>query len=273
MGVTVAMGASVLTAVVAAILLRAGTVAYSILMTGHLAYTIRRDADYPSSPELHERLETIETLSRRGRSPSARERVRHELADLRISALLSNGDASIERALNPLLRPMNLPYIGLLAAKARARNPRKQGRRKFYPDPGSGPDALEYCALIVSVAWQKDTGDWPGYGNPTAQFICELLWRRAGGKPHELHSGFDAPGTFATWRKHLAAARRYYPPHAAGKLVTLILAGDPSKRRLQPTGAQSRRWRAFYDHPTRVRQVTHRKRTRSAPPPIATRPH
>src|SRR5258708_3413600 len=74
--------------------------------------------------------------------------------------------------------------------------------------------------VIVSVAWHKDTGKWPGYGNPKAQLICELLWRKAGGAPAHLpHGGFDAPGTFATWRKHLVAARRYQPPHSAGVLV------------------------------------------------------
>jgi hypothetical protein len=245
----------VLTAVATSIRLRVRTLLYSIQMIEHLAYTIRREADYPSTPELHERLERIETLSRRCRSPAARERVRQELADLRISTLLSNGDASIKRALNPLFRPINLPYIGHLAAKARARYPRKQGRRKFYPDHGSGPDALEYCALIVSMSWQTDAGEWPGYGNSTAQFFCELLWRNAGGEPHEVHGGFDAPGTFATWTRHLAAARRYRPPHSAGNLVMSILAGERHKRRREPTPEQRRRWRAGYDHPTRRRPI------------------
>jgi hypothetical protein len=247
--------AQLLTAVLAAIRRRPLTMFYAVLLTKHLAFAIDREADYPSSPKLHERLETIEALSRRGRAPAARECVRRELADLQIFALLSNGDASIERALSPLLRPMNLPYIGRLAAKARARNPRKQGQHKFYPDPVSGPDALEYCALIVCMAWHKEAGQWPGKVNPIAQLVCELLWRKAGGAPHALHCGFDAPGAFATWREHLVAARHYRPPHRAGALVARILAGDPPKRRPQLTEEQSRRWRAGYDHPSRARRL------------------
>jgi hypothetical protein len=241
--------APLLTATLAAIRRRPLTLAYAGLLVEHLAFAISREADYPSSPKLHERLETIEALSRRGRAPAARERVLRELADPRIFALLSNGDARIERALTPLLHPLNLPYVGRLAAKARERVPRERGRRKFYPDHAAGPDAPEYCALIVSVAWQKDASKWPGMGKPMAQFICELLWRKAGGVPHARHGGFDAPDTFATWRKHLVAARRYRPPHPAGELVARILAGDPPKRRLQLKEEQSRRWGRFYDHP------------------------
>jgi hypothetical protein len=112
------------------------------------------------------------------------------------------GDAGIERTLAPFQR-LNFASIGRLAAAALARTPRVQGRGKFYPESASGPDAREYCALIVAVAWHKDSGQWPGPGNATAQLICEMLWRCAGGVPHAPHAGFDAPGTFATWRDHL----------------------------------------------------------------------
>jgi hypothetical protein len=262
-GAAMAEDAMPLTADLAAIERRPLTIAYAALMTQHLAYTIRDGADYPSSPEWHERLETIEALSRRIHAPAARERVRRELADLRMFALLSNGDPSIARALNPLLQPMNLAYIGRLAAAARARNPRRQGRHKFYPGPISGPDALEYCGLIVSMAWHKDGGQWPGMHNSTAQLICEVLWQCAGGKPHAPHCGFDASGTFATWRAHLVAAAKYRPPHDAGKLVTLILAGEPPKPRAQLTEEQSRRWRAGYVYP-RGAPGCQLKQTRSA---------
>jgi hypothetical protein len=183
-------------------------------MIENLAFTIGREADYPSNRELHERLETIEALSRRGRASAARERVLRELADPRIFGLLTNGDARIERTFSPRLHPPNLPYVGRLAAEARARVPRRQGRRKFYP--AAGPASLEYCALIVSLAWQKDAGKRPGRANATAQLICELLWRTAGGRAHRAHRGEDAPDTFATWREHLVAARRYFPPPSGG---------------------------------------------------------
>jgi hypothetical protein len=242
-------------AVKAAIRGRLLTAVYAMLMTEHLAYANRREADYPSSPELHERLETIEALSHRARLPAARQMMRQKLTDLRIKTLLTNGDPSIARALNSLLRPMNLPYIGRLAAAARARNPRQHGRHKFYPDPISGPDALEYCALIVRMAWHKDGGQWPGVHNSTAQLICEMLWLSAGGASHRPHCGSDAPGAFATWREHLIAARQYCPPHPAGKLVALILAGDPPKRRPLRTEEQSRRWRAGYVYPRGARRL------------------
>ena len=69
---TVAEDAPPLRAVLAAIRHRPIAMAYAGLMINHLAHTIRREADYPSSPKLHKRLETIEALSRRGCSSAAR---------------------------------------------------------------------------------------------------------------------------------------------------------------------------------------------------------
>jgi hypothetical protein len=213
------------------------TMVYASLLVDHLAFAVGREVKYPPRPELHQRLEGIEALARRGRRPLARQMVMRELADPQIFALLANGNPRIERALsNPRI---NLRDVERLAAAARERHPPRRGQGKFYPDPVAGPDAREHCALIVSVAWHKDTGNWPGHGNPTAQLICELLWRKAGDAPqHLLHGGFDAPGTFATWRKHLVTARRYQPPHAAGVLVAnslaRSLAGLSEQRRRLP---------------------------------------
>jgi hypothetical protein len=198
-------------------------------LVDHLAFDIGREGKYPPRPELHQRLERIEALARRGRRPLARQMVMQELADPQIFALLANGNPRIERALsNPRI---NLRDVERLAAAARERHPPRRGQGKFYPDPLVGPDAREHCALIVSVAWRKDTGKWPGHGNPTAQLICELLWQGADGMPHLPHRGFDAPGTFATWSKHLVTARWYRPPHAAGVLVTNSLARLSEQRR------------------------------------------
>lgn len=60
----------------------------------------------------------------------------------------------------------------------------KGGRGKLYPDPGSGPDALEHCALIVTMIGPKGTGELPGQWNPDAHQACENLWLAAGGAPH-----------------------------------------------------------------------------------------
>src|SRR4051794_28807765 len=159
-------------------------------MVDHLAYAIGREAVYPGIQVFHARLETLGTLTRRWRAPEARKRVIRELADPEMRALLSNGDPQIEAALSPLVGPLNLPYVGGLARAARARRPPRQGSRKFYPAAAAGPDSREYCALIVSVAWRRDAGKWPEEGDPTAQFICELLWRKARGKL----SWLKAPG-------------------------------------------------------------------------------
>jgi hypothetical protein len=100
------------------------------------------------------------------------------------------------------------------------------------------------------MAWKtKYMGEWPGHWNSLAQLICEQLWRKAGGVPHGGLAARD--GSLTAWRKYIVAARRYYPPHPAGKLVEHILAGDPPKRRPQRTDEQSRRWRRAYDHPSR----------------------
>jgi hypothetical protein len=208
--------------VLAALRRRPLTMAYAGLLVDHLAFAIGRVGKYPPRPELHQRLEAIQTLASRGRRPLARQMVMREVADPRIFALLANGDPRIERALSK--PPINLRNVERWTATARERHPPRRGQGRLYPDPVAGPDAREHCALIVSVAWYKDTGKWPGHGNPTAQLICELLWRKAGGAPHLPHDGFDAPGTFATWGKHFVAARQYQPPHAAGAHVANSLA-------------------------------------------------
>jgi hypothetical protein len=46
--------AQLLTAVLAAIRRRPLTMFYAVLLTKHLAFAIDREADYPSSPKLHE---------------------------------------------------------------------------------------------------------------------------------------------------------------------------------------------------------------------------
>lgn len=212
------------------------TLAYAGLFIAHLAYTVGAEADYLSRPELHQKLGAIEN--------AARLLVR-ELSDLRIFALLSDGNTRIEHALTGAAR--NARWLAGRAAGVRERSPPNQGRGRLYPSPAAGPDALEYCALIVSMAWHKDAETWAGTRNVTAQAICEALWRKAGGPPHTAHSGLsEAPAAFAAWRVHLIAARRYRPPHPAGKLVARIMAGPQPRRRSPP---QRGRLSRFYRYP------------------------
>jgi hypothetical protein len=145
---------------VAAVRRRPLTIAYAAQLIDHLAYAIRSETKYPSAPSLHARLEAIESSARRGRSPGARERVMRELGDPLITGLLTNGNPRDEVALTPLfVGPVNLRFVARLAAAARARKPRRQGRGKFFS--AACPTALEYCALIASTAWQKIRANGP----------------------------------------------------------------------------------------------------------------
>jgi hypothetical protein len=247
-------------AILAAIQRHPVTTFYAMLLTAHLAYAIGREDEYPGASCLISRLEKIEETARcRWRSPRARQWIGNELSDLRTFGLLANGDARAEAALSPLSDPFNLPCVAERARDAVARwarrpgkltdRPRRQGRGKFYPDPASGPNALEFCALIVSIAWHKDAGVWPGQRNRMAATISELLWLAAGGPAH----GVSPDGALTAWRRHGVAARRYLPPHRAGALVERMLDRAlerllPSVPRRQPPRDPEAR-RALYNHP------------------------
>jgi hypothetical protein len=228
-----------------------------------------RYAGYPPRSKLDERLKTIEALTKRVRSKDARKRVMHEIADPIIFGLLANGDPENEVALSPLfwprklagkrlamLRPLNLAAVGRLAAEARKRLAARRGRGKFYPAPGAGPNEFEYCALIVSTAWHKEKGDWPGPRSQTAFIVCELLWCAAGGVPHD---GFKYHNEMSAWREHLRAVQHYRPPHRAGvrvkrmvddafddALAALLPAQRRKSQRRKPPAAELSRW---YGHP------------------------
>lgn len=230
---------------------------YTSLTIEHLAYAVRRAHEYPSAVDLYTRLEEIEALARRARLENARSKIEREVTDPVIFGLLADGDPKNEAVLVPMLRranglvvfrKLNLAAVGRLAAAARARQPRKQGRRIFYPDPRSGPNELEYCALIVTMAWYRDAGRWPGQSNPTAQLICELLRRTAGGVPHGDIAACD--GQLTAWRKHLRAAQRYKPPHHAGTQIYRAIDFElfPAAPR-RALSFDPGRLRVFYDHP------------------------
>ena len=185
---------------------RSLAVSYAASLLEHLRLAIRRDAEYPSRPNLHARLKAIENAARL---------LARELTNVPMLVLLRDGYEGIanEASLSP-----DLIDLARRAASVRERSPRKQGRGKLYP---AEPTALEYCALIVSIAWHMAEGKCPGQRNREAHLLCEALWQSAGGAPH---GGLGAhPGTFMAWRKHLVAAHKYRPPHEAGKMVVKLI--------------------------------------------------
>jgi len=221
--------------------------AFALLFVRHLSYAISFEDNYPSRPKIQKYLKK---LAKDIQSSEARKKVQ---VDFIIQGLLTNGSAQIA---TDLLRKDDPKQIVQLIKAAFARLPAKkgQGRGKLYPDESAGPDALGYCALIVSVALQRATGVWPG---PTrhAMDICELLWRYAGGDRHNRH---DKPGRFSTWRRHLVAATHYYLPHDAGAFVDRSLDRILQKlaydRGCLPTPSISGkgRMRRFYNHPRSI---------------------
>ena len=141
-----------------------------------LSFAIKRDATYPSRPELHERLEAIENAARL---------LMDELPDLQMHALLLDGDERIE---NENETYHGLRDIAARAAQVRARKPPKQGRGKLYPEAASGPNLMDMCALMVGLMFERGCGRWPGKSNAEAHRLCEALWKAAGG-PRRLGSG------------------------------------------------------------------------------------
>jgi hypothetical protein len=193
-----------------------------------LSDTIEAEAVYPTRRELHRRLEAIEKSARL---------LIQELPDLRILALLLDGDARIE---NENETYHGLHDISARAARVRKRNPLKQGRGRLYPKSAIGVGAMELCALIVAVCHHHESGKWPGKDNAKAHQLCEALWKAAGGPPRlgrgkprlpsplketkaEKSWGKSGSATVAVWRNHLKTGRNYRPPHPAGAHIQRIL--------------------------------------------------
>jgi hypothetical protein len=197
-----------------------------------LSFAIKRDATYPLRPELHERLEAIENAARL---------LMDELRDLQITALLLDGDERIENE-NEMYH--GLSDIAARAARVRALKPRKQGRGKFYPAAAIGPSLMDTCALMVGLMFERGCGRWPGKSNAEAHRLCEALWKAAGG-PRRLGWGKAGFATVEVWRRHLAAAREYRPPHPAGMHIQRILSPDIGR----PTKRGSQLASLLYDHP------------------------
>ncbi len=176
-----------------------------------LAFAISREVEYPRRPEFRKRL---------GKIRDAAALLLGEMSDTRMNALLygnetkwtGNGWTTCEVTLgygcNDLLARVD---------SALANIPTRPGRDKHYADSSRGPDALEYCALIVATVWRAHAGKWPGNKNPHAFELCEALWTASGG---EAHGGLASEnGALTAWRRHLTASKKFRPPHAAGELV------------------------------------------------------
>lgn len=186
-------------------------------LVASLAWNIAAAERYPSRPDLRRRLGRIKDAARPGKRDAAREFLRRELADLNVAGLLALKTLDVPRDLRHRVDRVLL----------RAKN---SGPGKLYPDPGGGPDALEHCALIVTMILLKGTGKWCGQWNSGVHQACENLWLAAGGKSH---GGVAEAGTLTAWRRHLLTARRrYLPPHPAGIVIERILEPPAIERRL-----------------------------------------
>jgi hypothetical protein len=169
--------------------------------------------------------------------------LKRELIDLRISALLSDGDAERESWCLGMAR--DTQSLAQRIAQWRKRNPSKQGRGKLYPAVASGPNPLEHCALIVSLLWHENLKYWPGQRNELAWQLCERIWIVAGGDKHGGVAACD--GALSAWRKHMVAAKKYRPPHPAGKFIDRMLKGPAPKP--PPRQRTKQELRQFYKHP------------------------
>lgn len=228
-----------------------------------LRYAIEREAAYPSRTELLRRLEAIEDAARL---------LMRELPNLQILYLLLDGDERIE---NEHEMFHGLRDMAARAERVRALNPRKQGSGKLYPEPATGPNLMEHCALIYAVVHHQAFGRWPK-NDANARRACEALWKAAGGprrsggaklrplsplinKPCSpspvtktkkseaaLNWGKLGSATVAVWKRHLTAAQKYRPPHPAGELIQHILAPAIRSRPSRVTGSVSK---LLYEHP------------------------
>jgi hypothetical protein len=178
--------------------------ALTAVCVSRLANAIVREAQYPSRPELHERI---------GRFEAAGKLLQDELTDPVFRALLSSGSEPIE---NENEGHAWLRHIVALATQVRVGAPRKQGKGKLYPLDAAGPSAMALCALTACIVLELVTGEWPPTSNTTAHQFCEGLWIAAGGP---RRAGWGNPGSVVVWRDHARSARKYRPPHAAGTLI------------------------------------------------------
>ena len=150
-------------------------------LVASLRNAIMHEMNYPSRTILYKRLKAVEI---------AANLLVKELADEKLLNLLLEGESWLE---NGNEARHALQDIRNRAAKVRERQPPSRGRGKLYPGTASGPTAKEYCALIVSVVWNRERNVWPGKSDKEAHKACEALWRAAEG-PKRAQAGGSQVG-------------------------------------------------------------------------------
>ncbi len=166
-----------------------------------LAWTVKKEREYPHRKELRARLKKLAV---------AIETVREAmLRDFDLMTLLRAGD--------DFLLNENETYHGLGDLAERVKRtlgdlPARKGRYKyFWRSEGATPQQV--CALMVSVLWERVRSTPPPNTNAEAQEACAALWAAARGpvKPkrkivRKVRIPRDSTST-EVWRDHLRAAK------------------------------------------------------------------
>ncbi len=165
-----------------------------------LAWTIRKESEYPSRKAMRARL---------GKLAAAIDTVREAMVDFDLAMLLRAGD-------NFFLNE-NETYHGLgdLAERVRktldALPPRKGSDKYFWRSEGATPQ--QNCALMISILWEEVHSKAPPNTNANAQEACAALWAAASGpvkRGRKIAGKWRIPsdGTSTeVWRDHLREAK------------------------------------------------------------------
>ena len=120
-----------------------------LMLLKALRYAARAEVTYPSSVVLRKRLMAIKKAS---------QLLLEELADFRMRALLCGSDAHLQSESELLDALSDSRPTRLLYAREIHRN---LAGGNYIPNR-LGPSAREFCALIVGVQRQLESGKWPG---------------------------------------------------------------------------------------------------------------
>jgi hypothetical protein len=160
-----------------------------------LAWTIRKESEYPSRKAMRARL---------GNLAAAIDTVREAMVDFDLAMLLRAGD---NFSLNE-----NETYHGFGDLAERVRKtldalPKRQGRNKyFWRSKGATPQ--ENCALMISILWERVHSAPPPNTNVRAQTACEALWKASGGSAAGRWGATPDGESVSVWRDHLRSAKK-----------------------------------------------------------------
>jgi hypothetical protein len=166
-----------------------------------LAWTIKKEREYPHRKELRARLKKLADAVQTVRAAM------YEDFDLMI--MLRAGDDFI------LNENETFHGLGDLAERTRktlAAVPARKGKDKyFWRSEGATP--RQNCALMVSILWERVRSAAPPKSNVQAQEACAALWAAAGGLVERDGKIVGKWGTtrvgasVSVWRDHLRAAK------------------------------------------------------------------